>query len=287
MSRIRTVKPDFWTSAQVIECSPNARLLFIGLWNFCDDKGRHPASAKQAKAEVFPADDISIENVARLIDELSTNGLIARYHVDDTEYFYVTGWRHQKIDRPQEPKYPEPLDEDSTNVRSVKDRIGREGKVTESREAKDISVRGKEWFEQLETELLEASGLENHPSASLRDTSPIVMLIDKGYDLSRDILPVLRASKAKGKKAETWRYFVKAIEESRATNDAIKPNAKETPVVDPKTVWLPEDDPRWCETSDAVYAKTGKRITANGSREQHGTGAYVPKEFVPTPRNTA
>ena len=30
-----------WTSEQIVECSPIARLLFIGMWNFCDDGGNH------------------------------------------------------------------------------------------------------------------------------------------------------------------------------------------------------------------------------------------------------
>lgn len=34
MARIRTIKPEFWTSEQVMGCAPLARLLFIGLWNF-------------------------------------------------------------------------------------------------------------------------------------------------------------------------------------------------------------------------------------------------------------
>jgi hypothetical protein len=59
-SRMRTVKPEFWTSEQVVECSPNARLLFIGLWNFCDDSGIHPAATKRLKRDVFPADNFWI-----------------------------------------------------------------------------------------------------------------------------------------------------------------------------------------------------------------------------------
>lgn len=37
MSSYRAVKLEFWTSDQVMSCSREARLLFIGLWNFCDD----------------------------------------------------------------------------------------------------------------------------------------------------------------------------------------------------------------------------------------------------------
>lgn len=117
MARIRSIKPEFWSSAQVMECSPTARLLFIGLWNFCDDHGRHPTNAKTIKALVFPADNYATEDIRRLIDELSSNGLVSIYVVDGKEYLQVTGWHHQKIDRPQSPKYPSPVAEHSPNRR--------------------------------------------------------------------------------------------------------------------------------------------------------------------------
>lgn len=106
MARIRSIKPEFWTSEQVMECSVLARLLFIGLWNFCDDAGNHPASARTIKAEIFPADDISTEDVSRLLYELSSNGLIVLYAAQGKDYWHVTGWQHQKIDKPTY-KYPE------------------------------------------------------------------------------------------------------------------------------------------------------------------------------------
>lgn len=106
MARIRSIKPEFWTSEQVMECSPIARLMFIGIWNFCDDHGRHPCSPKQIKALIFPSDEISVETIRRLFDELSTNGLVEIYSIDGKEYFQVTGWKHQKIDKPQPSKYP-------------------------------------------------------------------------------------------------------------------------------------------------------------------------------------
>jgi hypothetical protein len=49
MARHRVVKPEFFTNEQVVECSTNARLLFVGMWCFCDDGGVHPASASQAE----------------------------------------------------------------------------------------------------------------------------------------------------------------------------------------------------------------------------------------------
>ncbi|WP_199728339.1 hypothetical protein [Achromobacter sp. K91] len=100
MARIRSIKPEFWTSEQVMNCSPTARLLFIGLWNFCDDAGNHVASPKTIKANVFPGDDITSSSIQELLDELSSNGLIAFYSFENKDFLHVTGWHHQKIDRP-------------------------------------------------------------------------------------------------------------------------------------------------------------------------------------------
>ena len=108
MSRIRTIKPEFWTSEQVMDCSIEARLAFIGMWNFCDDQGVHPASAKTLKAEVFPADNISVEKVEQIVDELTRNGLISVYEAQNKQWWHVTGWRHQLIKNPSAPKYPPP-----------------------------------------------------------------------------------------------------------------------------------------------------------------------------------
>ncbi len=124
MARQRMIKPDFWSSEQIIECSTNARLLFIGMWNFCDDAGICPASIKSLKAKIFPSDEIDSTSIRRMIDELIMNRLIIEYEVDSKLYFKVTGWdSHQKIDRPTF-QYPKPNIEktekdefDSTNDR--------------------------------------------------------------------------------------------------------------------------------------------------------------------------
>jgi len=101
MARIRTTKPEFWTSEQVADCSLVARLLFIGIWNFCDDHGLHPASIKRLKMEVFPSDQLGNEAIQAMIDELLAVGLLFAYQVDGKDYWQVTGWaKHQKIEKP-------------------------------------------------------------------------------------------------------------------------------------------------------------------------------------------
>ena len=109
MARIRTIKPEFWVSEQVGECSPNARLLFIGMWNFCDDRGVHPAKPKTLRAEIFPQDEgITSSMVVAWVDELLLAGLIVVFDSDGAAYWHVTGWsKHQRIDRPSN-KHPTP-----------------------------------------------------------------------------------------------------------------------------------------------------------------------------------
>lgn len=109
MSRIRTVKPEFWVSEQVGDCSPNARLTFIGMWNFCDDRGVHPAKTKTLRAEVWGLDQgVTAAQVGDWIDELIRAGLVREFSSGGDQYWFVTGWKkHQRIEKPNN-KYPEP-----------------------------------------------------------------------------------------------------------------------------------------------------------------------------------
>lgn len=112
MARIRTTKPEFWSSEQIMELTPLARLTFIGLWNFCDDAGVHPASFKTLKAEVFPSDDLTPDALAELVSEMIAQGLVAEFTTNGKHYWYVTGWKkHQRIDRPTF-KHPRPPQSD-------------------------------------------------------------------------------------------------------------------------------------------------------------------------------
>jgi hypothetical protein len=120
MSRIRTIKPEFWVSEQTIACSPNARLLFIGMWNFADDSGIHPTSYVRLKAQIFPADSCTTEEIKNWVNELINNELIREYAIEDKMYWIITGWKnHQRIDKPTY-RYPLPqsglkkIDDNST-----------------------------------------------------------------------------------------------------------------------------------------------------------------------------
>lgn len=106
MARIRSIKPDFWTDEKIVELSPLARLLFIGMWNFVDDSGRSEYSPARLKMQILPADSADIRE---LLGELRSKRLIHVYEVDNKEYFQVCGFlKHQKIDKRSQSKLPPP-----------------------------------------------------------------------------------------------------------------------------------------------------------------------------------
>lgn len=123
MARIRSIKPEFFTSLNVAAVSPAARLCFVGLWTHADDEGRFLDECRLVKAALFPLDDdITATVVAGYLDELVAAGHLARYGADGIALMQVTGWHHQKIDRRAPSKWPSrPLDESSTNPRRVLD----------------------------------------------------------------------------------------------------------------------------------------------------------------------
>lgn len=75
MPKIRGVHPDFWTDENVVELSPFARLLWIGLWNHACDNGHLQDKSKQIKMRVLPTDDV---NCAELLREIESQKLIVR-----------------------------------------------------------------------------------------------------------------------------------------------------------------------------------------------------------------
>lgn len=143
---MRIIKPEFFTSEQVVECSTMARLLFVGMWCFCDDGGVHPASFSRLKMEVFPGDDFSLADIELAVEQLKNIGLITSYVVDGKEFWRVTGWHHQKIEKPTYlyPRSREFGEESSNRRRMVGDSSPPESSRVESKGEKSKEVESKD-----------------------------------------------------------------------------------------------------------------------------------------------
>jgi len=109
MARIRTIKPEFFTSLTIADLTPEQRLTFIGLWTHVDDAGRCVDDARLIKAAVWPLDDRTAAEVEVDLKALSESSLITRYTVNQKRYLAVTNWaEHQRINRPTPSKLPGP-----------------------------------------------------------------------------------------------------------------------------------------------------------------------------------
>ena len=117
--RIRSIKPEFWSSPDIAALSDADRLLFIGLWSYADDHGRGRDDVALIVAALYPHDMVANprDTVAKVRDglaRLSEANLILRYTVAPRTYFLVTGWgKHQRVDKPKASRIPEPTEEEN------------------------------------------------------------------------------------------------------------------------------------------------------------------------------
>jgi len=134
MSRIRTIKPEFFTSEDIVALTPMARLLYIALWCEADKEGRMVWKPKTFKMRYLPADSCDIGG---LCAELLNAKLVVLY---GDGYAYIPAFKaHQHINpRESVSQLPEP-DAKTTRASRVATRhphdsdaqVGREGKGRE------------------------------------------------------------------------------------------------------------------------------------------------------------
>lgn len=149
MARIRTIKPEIWSDPDFVECSPNARLLFLAALNFASDYGVMKDSAVGLKLQCFPGDAL---DVRPLIDELVAAGLWVRRTAPDGASVLLirTFTAHQKVDKPQPGRWGKPSDwpaivDRSPNIprtipeSSATEGNGMEGKKTPAAKPKKVA----------------------------------------------------------------------------------------------------------------------------------------------------
>lgn len=127
MARIRTIKPEFFTSEDIASLTPLARLLYIALWCEADREGRLDWKPGTFKLRYFPADNCDISELA---SELIERKLVIIYHADGNVYAEIPTFKtHQVINnRESESTRPARVNDASTTRESGREGKGREGK---------------------------------------------------------------------------------------------------------------------------------------------------------------
>ena len=131
MARIRTIKPEFFTSDDICALSAFARLLYIGLWCEADRDGRLEWKPRSFKRRYLPDDDIDIE---ALCAEVLERGLVKLY---GEGLAYIPQFsKHQHINPRETPSnLPDP-DASSTRAPRVNHALPRDSDVQGGREGK-------------------------------------------------------------------------------------------------------------------------------------------------------
>lgn len=106
MSRNRMIKSDFWGDEKIGTLSHIARLLFIGSWNFADDAGICRGNPAFLKSNIFPYDDITIQDVKNALDECISANLLKAIENNGEIYVKIENFlKHQTINRPSKFRY--------------------------------------------------------------------------------------------------------------------------------------------------------------------------------------
>lgn len=101
MARIRTIKPKFWDDRKLAKISRDARLTYIGMWNFSDDLGVIMKNTIWLKSKIFPFDVIQVQLFERWVQELVQHGFISLFSYGNEEFYYLPNLtKHQVINRP-------------------------------------------------------------------------------------------------------------------------------------------------------------------------------------------
>lgn len=94
MARIRTIKPEFFTSEDIVSLTPLARVFYIALWCEADREGRMDWKPGTLKMRYLPGDSCDVKELAQ---ELIDSGLIVLYEVGGKQYAEIPTFKNHQV----------------------------------------------------------------------------------------------------------------------------------------------------------------------------------------------
>lgn len=97
--RRRNLSPDFFKDEVLVELPFEHRILFEGLWCMADRAGVLEDRPKRIRMEVFPADNVDVEDGLQALDRKKK---IVRYEVDGAPYIWIPTFATDQNPHPNE-----------------------------------------------------------------------------------------------------------------------------------------------------------------------------------------
>jgi len=110
MTAKRMIHRQFFESEAIASLTIRQRLLVVGIITMADDQGRIKGHPGWLKAQIFPYDDISIDEINNDLEQIATNNdTIICYEADDKRYIQLAHWwEYQNMQWAKESNYPPP-----------------------------------------------------------------------------------------------------------------------------------------------------------------------------------
>lgn len=105
----RMIDSSMWQNEKFHELPLCARLLQISLINAADDQGRTKATPKYLKVQVFPFDEVSLDEIQQWLEIIQANGTIILYTAEGKQYAQLANWwKYQALQYAQPSQHPRP-----------------------------------------------------------------------------------------------------------------------------------------------------------------------------------
>ncbi len=179
MPRIRTIKPDFFTSPDTAKADFPTRIFYAAMWCWADDFGVGETNLNGLLGHAFPdSDEFSAQDVRQFCANVAQHFGVTFYTVRGRHYFAIPSWeKHQKTERREDRrKHPAPSDPDA--LPDLRFQPGADS-------APDVA-RGIGAESALEREGEQGKGTEEPPYPPSDETSPDLLPLRKtGTEIAR------------------------------------------------------------------------------------------------------
>lgn len=301
MSRIRTIKPEFWRHEELSELPEATHLLAASLLNYADDDGYFNANHKLIRAECCPLRELSV-SIPDSLSHLCNIGYLKLGTAEDGKrYGKIVKFReHQKINRPTPSKIKAMAivwDGSSLPHPQVMEPSLPEGKGKEGKGTIPPSQASGGTDDPIDDELEVPASLDRR---AYPETFEVLWLAYR---------PVASPNATKADAHKAWfalaiaerdaclaglKRYVSWLGEEKQKRDQTKvkhlatfiakrgwePFLEAAEPCEKDVAWIDQDDPRWRQITALWHEKRGGFPVAIGSRNESGLGVYVPATWL-------